>query len=92
MAAKKNVENSKSVTIKTSTDGAIPRLVILGRGQLHGRKLHAIRVKPELLDRLRSLASGPDYLLVEMAIAAFCDDLERRPATDMRVIRAEELG
>lgn len=68
----------------------VPRLIITGRGQLDKRAMHALRLKPELFDRLKAVASGQNYLLVQVAIEQLCERLEN--TDEILVIRAEDLG
>ena len=67
-----------------------PKLIITGRGQLDEGAMFALRLKPELMDRLKAVASGQNYLLVQVAIQDLCERLEI--AKEFRVIRAEDLG
>lgn len=64
------------------------KLVILGRGKVKntGRKLIATRIRTDLLDRLSVVASGPSYLVFELAIEAFLEQLET--ANDVQFVRA----
>lgn len=78
------------LTVKLGEDGSIPRVIVLGRGQLTGRKLYATRLPESTMDRLRSLVSAPDYLALQIAVERFCDMLE--PLTTTEIIRADELG
>lgn len=68
----------------------VPKLIITGRGQLDQRAMHALRLKPELMDRLKAVASGQNYLLVQVAIEQLCERLEN--TTEIIVIKAEDLG
>ncbi len=85
-------EEPKTRQATVTATGTVPRLMLLGRGQLHGRKLHAIRIKPEVVDRLAAIATGPMYLLIELAINRLIKELESRPASQIEVLRAEDLG
>lgn len=67
----------------------IPKLLVLGKGSLQGRAMHALRIRPELMSRLKRIAAGPTYLLVELAIEGLCEKLEAQ--ADTKVIKAEDL-
>ena len=88
----KRKENSKAVTLRMADGATIPRLMIVGRGQMHGRKLHAIRIKPQVAERLGKIVSGPLYLAVEIAITRLCDQLESHDTSTVEIVRAEDLG
>lgn len=79
-----------ATTVRMGEGGSVPKVIILGRGQLTGRKLFATRLPQEVMDRLRGLVSGPDYLALQLAVTAYCEDLEARE--DTQVIPAENLG
>jgi len=79
-----------ATTVRMGTGCSVPKVIILGRGQLTGRKLFATRLPQDVMDRLRGLVSGPDYLALQLAVTAYCDDLESRE--DTQVIPAENLG
>jgi len=67
------------------------KLVMHGKGTLSHRKLIAVRVRPEVLDRLGALCAGQQYLVVEAALASFCRELESTSETRvMNVDRFEE--
>jgi len=89
-AAKKTAPRERHVIEIDMSSGSVPKLIIIGRGQLNNRKLYACRLRPESIDRLRKVASGPDYLLIDLAVNRLCDVLERQENSE--VIRAEELG
>ena len=78
------------VTLTIKQGAPVEKLLILGRGQLHKRRLHAVRLLHETMERLRAVASGPDYLLIELAVREFCERLEARE--DIRIVKAEDLG
>lgn len=88
MATRKS--KGEDLTFAPPKGGKMPRLVILGRGQLHGRKLHAIRIRPQVIEALASVASGPVYLLVEIAVNRLVEELQKRETIEF--VRAEELG
>jgi hypothetical protein len=67
----------------------IPRLMIIGRGQLQGRAMHALRLRPELVENVKKVAAGPMYLIVEVALRRLIEDLAERQEPLM--IRAEDL-
>jgi hypothetical protein len=54
--------------------------------------MHALRLKPELIERLRKVASGPTYLLTQVALEEMCEKLEAAEPSSIRIIRAEDLG
>lgn len=67
----------------------MPKLLIIGRGQLEGRAMHALRLKPELMEEVKNVAVGPMYLIVEVALRRLIEDLSERQ--DPLMIRAEDL-
>ncbi len=85
-----NATASRARKTTLKADAKAPRLVIMGRGQLHGRRLHAIRLKDEITSRLQEVASGPLYLLVEVAMLDMIERLEK--SDELRLVRAEDLG
>src|SRR4051794_17910626 len=68
---------------------ALPKLVVLGQGSLRNRRMHAIRLPEPLIERLQGVASGPLYLLLQIAVEHLCDDLQAAEGTI--AIRAEDL-
>lgn len=68
---------------------SMPKLLIMGRGQLQGRAMHALRLKPELIEEVKSVAVGPMYLIVEVALRRLIEDLNERK--EPLTIRAEDL-
>jgi hypothetical protein len=83
-------------TVDLTKSTTIPKLMIIGRGQLGNRAMHALRLTPEIVERLRGserqnpLVAGPLYLVVEYALRKLIEDLETRETPI--VIRAEDLG
>src|SRR5262245_50000408 len=77
-ATKKTAAGSREqqLVVKLGKDGSIPRIIVLGRGQLAGRKLFATRLPESTMDRLRSVISAPDYLALQIAVERFCDMAE----------------
>jgi hypothetical protein len=67
----------------------IPKLMIIGRGQLQGRAMHALRLRPELVENVKKVMAGPMYLIVEVALRRLIEDLAERQEPLM--IRAEDL-
>lgn len=80
----------ESTPIDFSKTNSVPKLIITGRGQLNGRAMHAMRLKPELVERLKEVASGPTYLLVQVALEKMIAELQQTEA--IQVIKAEDLG
>lgn len=76
----------------SSSTEAVPRLIITGRGQLGNRAMHALRLPTDLVQQLKSLASGPTYLLVQIAIERLCEDLRNQDPGQIKVVKAEDLG
>jgi len=79
-----------STLIDFSKSNDVPKLIITGRGQLNGRAMHAMRLQPELIDRLKEVASGPVYLLVQVALEKMIEELKQ--SDGIQVIKAEDLG
>lgn len=69
---------------------AAPKLLILGHGSSAGRRLHAMRLKEALIERLNSCVEGPIYLAVELAIEELCARLESNDS--MTIVRAADRG
>ncbi len=82
---------SRSATVTAATGSKVPRLMLIGRGTLEGRKLHAIRIRPAVIERLAEVASGPMYLVVEIAINRLIAELEARSDGQIEVIRVEHI-
>ena len=89
--ARKKAADTSTVTM-TISGGSVPKIMILGRGRMHGRKLHAVRVRPETLERLARNVSGPMYLALELAVDRLCDQLEKQAPGQAEIIHAESLG
>lgn len=73
-------------------EGGGPRLVVLGQGSFAGRVSTLIKVRPTLLERLGELAAGQQYLLVDVALQALIDHLEKRDPADVLVVKAANLA
>lgn len=80
----------ESTPIDFTKTNSVPKLIITGRGQLNGRAMHAMRLQPELIERLKSVTSGPVYLLVQVALEKMIAELEK--SEGIQVIKAEDLG
>jgi hypothetical protein len=80
----------ETTPIDFAKTNAVPKLIITGRGQLNGRAMHAMRLQPELIDRLKQVANGPVYLLVQVALEKMIAELEK--SEGIQVIKAEDLG
>jgi len=80
----------ESAAIDFSKANSVPKLIITGRGQLNGRAMHAMRLQPELIERLKEVASGPVYLLVQVALEKMIEELKQ--SESIQVIKAEDLG
>lgn len=77
--------------ILTTKSKAAPRLIILGRGHLNGRRPTLIRLSPELDARMKRLTDGPNYLVIQVALERLLDDLEKRSG-EAELIHADSLG
>jgi hypothetical protein len=66
------------------------RLVVVGQGETRGRRPHLVRLREGLVAELREVADGQMYLLVEVALRRFIDELKKRPA-GIEVIQVSEL-
>ena len=80
----------ESTPINFARTNSVPKLIITGRGQLNGRAMHAMRLQPELIERLKEVANGPVYLLVQVALEKMIAELEK--SEGIQVIKAEDLG
>lgn len=66
------------------------RLVVVGQGETRGRRPHLVRLRESLISELKVVADGQMYLLLEVALRRFIDELRARPE-GLEVIRAVEL-
>ena len=66
------------------------RLVVVGQGETRGRRPHLLRLRESLVQELKIVADGQMYLLVEVALRHFIDELKLRP-DGLEVIRSSEL-
>ena len=72
-----------------SASPASLRVVIMGRGQLASRKLYALRIRPDVMQKFDRLVSGPRYLALEWCISEMCRQLEERSPKDWVVVQAD---
>ena len=66
------------------------RLVVVGQGETRGRRPHLLRLRESIVHDLKIVADGQMYLLVEVALQRFIDELKARP-DGLEVIRSSEL-
>lgn len=66
------------------------RFVVVGRGETRGRRPHLIRLREGLVRELREVADGQMYMLIEVAVGRFIQELKARPP-GIEVIQAGEL-
>ncbi|MFM1990170.1 MAG: hypothetical protein RJA99_3127 [Pseudomonadota bacterium] len=59
------------------------RLVVLNAGSLSGRKLYSMRIKPEVMEALDAVLSGPRYIAIEWAITEAVERLKKLPKGEM---------
>ena len=71
---------------------ARPVLVITGRGKTAGRVPNLVRLRPEVVEDIKSLVDGPLYLTIELALRHYASHLRSRPAEPVEMIRASDLG
>ena len=62
-----------------------------GKQTLAGRKLYAIRVRPETMAKFEQLVAGQQYLAIEWALRYVIDDLSKRAPNDIKFVDVENL-
>lgn len=65
------------------------RLVIRGSSVMEGRLASLMRIRPSLLKRLRAVAIGPTYLIIDVLLQAALAELEK--PGKQHDIKAEDL-
>ena len=68
-----------------------PVLVITGRGKTAGRIPNLVRLRPEVVEDIKSLVDGPLYLTIELALRHYADYLRSRSAEPVLMIKASDL-
>jgi hypothetical protein len=66
-------------------------LVITGRGKTAGRIPNLVRLRPEVVEDIKSLVDGPLYLTIELALRHYADYLRSRSAEPVLMIKASDL-
>lgn len=73
---------------KATTSGL--RLVVVGQGETRGRRPHLLRLRESIVQELKTVADGQLYLIVEVALRKFIDELRARPP-GVEVVLAGQL-
>lgn len=68
-----------------------PVLVITGRGKTAGRIPNLVRLRPEVVEDIKSLVDGPLYLTIELALRHYADYLRSRSSEPVLMIKASDL-
>lgn len=68
-----------------------PRLVIVGSSTLDGRGATLLRMRPSLLEELETYATGPLYLLIDLAVQDLVARLKETPEREPRFVAAESM-
>lgn len=69
-----------------------PAVVITGRGKTAGRVSTLVRLRPEVVNEIKSLVDGPLYLTIELALRHYAQDLRKRAPGSVEMIPAADLG
>jgi hypothetical protein len=73
-------------------NGKGPLVVITGRGKTAGRVPSLVRLRPEVVEEIKSLVDGPLYLTIELALRQYAEQLRARPTGPVQMIKASDLG
>jgi len=68
------------------------KVIITGRGQAATRNPTLLRLRPEVVAQIKELVDGPLYLTVELALRHYAKMLKERPAGEVEMIKAADLG
>lgn len=69
-----------------------PVVVITGRGRTEGRVSTLVRLRPQVVQEIKSLVDGPLYLTIELALRHYAKDLRTRALGSVEMIKASDLG
>ena len=68
-----------------------PVVVITGRGKTAGRVSTLVRLRPEVVEEIKSLVDAPLYLTIELALLHYARDLRTREPGSVEMIKAADL-
>lgn len=72
-------------------DGMRPVVVITGRGKTATRAATLIRLRPDVVEEIKSLVDGPLYLTIELALRHYAEHLRAKPAGSVEMVKASDL-
>ena len=73
------------------TSDRSPRLVVINSSTSVGRVRQMLRLRPTLVNRIKGLAVGPMYILIEVALEKLALDLEAMEPGTLRVVDASTM-
>jgi hypothetical protein len=82
---------SPAVPAFVPADTVRPLLVITGRGKTAGRTPNLVRLRPQVVEDIKSLVDGPLYLTIELALRHYADYLRSKPPGQVEMIKASDL-
>ena len=85
-------KGKRSQALVPPSSVARPVLVITGRGKTAGRTPNLLRLRPEVVQEIKTLVDGPLYLTVELALRHYAEYLRSRPAEPVEMVKASDLG
>ena len=65
---------------------------LCGRGQTKGRVPTLVRLRPDVVNEIKSLVDGPLYLTIELALRHYASELMKRKVGSAEMIKAADLG
>lgn len=68
-----------------------PVVVITGRGKTAGRVSTLVRLRPKVVQEIKSLVDAPLYLTIELALLHYAKDLRARVPGTVEMIKASDL-
>lgn len=78
--------------IPVQSAGKAQVLVITGRGKTAGRVATLVRLRPDVVEEIKSLVDGPLYLTIELALRHYAEHLRAQPPGHVEMIKASDLG
>jgi hypothetical protein len=73
-------------------EGKGPLVVITGRGKTAGRVPNLCRLRPDVVEEIKSLVDGPIYLIIELALRHYAQHLRAKPPGPVEMVKASDLG
>jgi len=77
--------------IPVQKDEIRPVVVITGRGKTAGRVPNLVRLRPDVVEEIKSLVDGPLYLTIELALRHYAEHLRAKPAGTVEMVKASDL-